>query len=128
MQKNTLISIGLGVIVIAGAFMAVFGSSLKNLKQEVVIETSDFVKTADQQPVKALDANPAAKPAVVPVPTPKPTPKPTTAPVPTPKPSGNTMADIRLHNSATSCWSAINGNVYDLTDWVNSHPGGKQQS
>jgi uncharacterized membrane protein len=33
-------------------------------------------------------------------------------------------ADLKKHASATSCWSAINGNVYDLTKWINRHPGG----
>lgn len=35
-----------------------------------------------------------------------------------------TMAQVATHNSATSCWSAINGKVYDLTNWINQHPGG----
>lgn len=39
--------------------------------------------------------------------------------------SAYTFADVSNHNSATSCWSAVNGNVYDLTSWVNAHPGGR---
>jgi hypothetical protein len=35
-----------------------------------------------------------------------------------------TMAKVRENNSAASCWSAINGNVYNLTRWISSHPGG----
>jgi hypothetical protein len=35
-----------------------------------------------------------------------------------------TMAKVKENNSATSCWSAINGNVYNLTKWISSHPGG----
>jgi uncharacterized membrane protein len=35
-----------------------------------------------------------------------------------------TLADLKKHATATSCWSAINGNVYDLTKWINRHPGG----
>lgn len=34
------------------------------------------------------------------------------------------MADVGQHGSASSCWSAINGSVYDLTDWIDRHPGG----
>jgi uncharacterized membrane protein len=34
-------------------------------------------------------------------------------------------ADLKKHASATSCWSAINGNVYDLTKWISQHPGGQ---
>ncbi|MFM6940872.1 MAG: cytochrome b5 domain-containing protein [Candidatus Planktophila sp.] len=33
-------------------------------------------------------------------------------------------SDLKKHASAASCWSAINGNVYDLTKWINRHPGG----
>lgn len=35
-----------------------------------------------------------------------------------------TMADVAKHNDGTSCWSVINGNVYDLTAWIPEHPGG----
>jgi uncharacterized membrane protein len=34
------------------------------------------------------------------------------------------LADLKKHANAKSCWSAINGNVYDLTKWINRHPGG----
>ena len=34
------------------------------------------------------------------------------------------LADLKKHATAKSCWSAINGNVYDLTKWINRHPGG----
>ena len=37
-----------------------------------------------------------------------------------------TLADISAHNTALSCWSAINGKAYDLTSWINQHPGGSQ--
>ena len=39
-------------------------------------------------------------------------------------PSGYTLAQVAQHNSARSCWTAINGNVYDLTQWIYQHPGG----
>lgn len=35
------------------------------------------------------------------------------------------MTMVAQHNSAGSCWAAINGNVYDLTNWINQHPGGQ---
>lgn len=35
-----------------------------------------------------------------------------------------TMKEVAANNTAKSCWSAIDGNVYDLTRWINSHPGG----
>ncbi|USQ77673.1 cytochrome b5 domain-containing protein [Ornithinimicrobium cryptoxanthini] len=35
-----------------------------------------------------------------------------------------TLAEIAEHGSRESCWAAINGEVYDLTDWIDEHPGG----
>ncbi len=34
------------------------------------------------------------------------------------------MADVRANATPTKCWSAIDGNVYNLTRWISSHPGG----
>lgn len=38
-----------------------------------------------------------------------------------------TMAAVATHNSKSSCWSAINGKVYDLTSWISQHPGGAER-
>jgi cytochrome b involved in lipid metabolism len=38
--------------------------------------------------------------------------------------SGNTMERVKANNTASSCWTVISGNVYDLTRWIGSHPGG----
>jgi len=35
------------------------------------------------------------------------------------------IAEIAIHNSASSCWSIIEGGVYDLTSWIEKHPGGQ---
>lgn len=62
-----------------------------------------------------------------PVAAPSPAPQPSSggnAPAPAPAAGTYSMADIGAHASASSCWSAINGSVYDLTDWINRHPGG----
>lgn len=71
------------------------------------------------------------RPSATPTPTPTPTsvaqtptPTPTTTPTPTATQAGYTMADVKKANSRAKCWSAINGNVYDLTSWISSHPGG----
>ena len=34
------------------------------------------------------------------------------------------MAVVAQHASPSDCWSAIDGNVYNLTDWIGAHPGG----
>jgi cytochrome b involved in lipid metabolism len=38
--------------------------------------------------------------------------------------SAYTMAKVKENNSAASCWTVVSGNVYDLTQWIKSHPGG----
>jgi hypothetical protein len=53
-----------------------------------------------------------------------PTPTPVVTPTPTPTVAGYTLAQVRANNTARSCWTAIDGFVYDLTRWINSHPGG----
>ena len=35
-----------------------------------------------------------------------------------------TKSEVRKHNSAASCWSIVNGSVYDFTKWIGKHPGG----
>lgn len=37
-----------------------------------------------------------------------------------------TLADVAKHASASSCWTAVDGTVYDVTKWITQHPGGKQ--
>jgi hypothetical protein len=49
----------------------------------------------------------------------------TPAPAPTPTTlSGYTMEQVKANNTAQKCWSVIDSNVYDLTNWINSHQGG----
>lgn len=33
-------------------------------------------------------------------------------------------SDVAQHSSSQSCWSIVNGKVYDLTSWIGKHPGG----
>jgi hypothetical protein len=69
-------------------------------------------------PTPAAPAATPAAPAATPTPSPTPTAEVTTQ-------TGYTMEKVRENNSASSCWSIINGNVYDLTKWISSHPGGR---
>lgn len=36
------------------------------------------------------------------------------------------LADVAKHNNADDCWTTINGVVYDVTDFISQHPGGKE--
>ena len=35
-----------------------------------------------------------------------------------------TLEEVRKHNTAESIWVYFEGQVYDVTDWARSHPGG----
>lgn len=48
-----------------------------------------------------------------------------TSPKPVQDPNTYTMAQVAIHNSRTSCYTAISGSVYDLTTWIGEHPGGQ---
>ena len=67
------------------------------------------------------------RPAATPTPTvaaPSPTAKATPTPTPSTTQAGYTMADVKKASTRAKCWSAIDGNVYDLTAWISAHPGG----
>lgn len=40
--------------------------------------------------------------------------------------SGITMYDVQKHNNQSSCWTVVNGGVYDLTSFVTPHQGGSK--
>jgi hypothetical protein len=67
-----------------------------------------------------VSATPTPTPTVTATPTVSATPTPT----PTPVVTGYTMAQVRANNTARSCWTAIDGYVYNLTNWISAHPGG----
>jgi hypothetical protein len=69
-------------------------------------------------PAAAQPSPTPAAPVATPTPSPTPTAEVTTQ-------AGYTMEKVRENNSASSCWSIISGNVYDLTKWISSHPGGR---
>lgn len=50
------------------------------------------------------------------------TPSPVVTP---PSKPGIPMETVAAHASAEDCWMVINNNVYKVTDFVASHPGGK---
>lgn len=37
------------------------------------------------------------------------------------------MSEVAQHASDSSCWTAIDGSVYDVTSWIGQHPGGEDR-
>jgi cytochrome b involved in lipid metabolism len=38
-----------------------------------------------------------------------------------------TLEEVKKHDSGTSCWSIVYGNVFNLTKWITKHPGGAEK-
>lgn len=139
MQHTKPIAIGIGLFIIIGSFLSVFGSSLKNLTVDsddaINVPSMDGTSPAATTTNKTTTKKPTTVTGdmdddvyddddigTVPVNT---TTTTTTTITPKPTTGGYTLTQVATHNSANSCWSAVNGSVYDLTSWVNAHPGGK---
>jgi hypothetical protein len=83
-----------------------------------VAPTVSATPTPTPKPTPSVSATPTVTPVVTPTPTATPT------PTPTPTVAGYTMTQVRANNTARSCWTVIDGVVYDLTKWISNHPGG----
>lgn len=94
------------------------------------LSTSSAPATSLSGPATAQnDSSQGTNSGTTPSPQPAPAPAPAPTPVPQPKPSGPktfTFADVAAHNSAASCYTTINGSVYDVTLWIGKHPGGSK--
>ena len=118
--------------------------SLQQNEQKPVVSTEAttseaVVVTPAPDPVPPPVVQVAPEPVVatpvpeIPTPTPEPvtpvvtTPAPAPTPQPAPAPTGITKAEVSAHATESSCWSIINGSVYDLTDYASRHPGGKSR-
>lgn len=72
---------------------------------------------------EVTDASPAVTSTTPPAPSEDPSATEPTA-TDTPSDSGYTAAEVAEHATPEDCWAIINDTVYDLTPWVNQHPGG----
>ena len=85
---------------------------------------------ASPSPVASVTATPTPAVATTQAATPTPSPTRVASPTPTPTPSSTstvrefTRAEVAQRNTNSSCWTIVNESVYDLTSWINSHPGG----
>lgn len=102
------------IIVITGAMLLMAAGCSSQTNQ---------TKTTDLTPTPTTQA------ATSPTPTPTPTKSTTVTPTPSATPTASmektfSMADVAKANTPENCYSAINGIVYNLTAWINKHPGG----
>lgn len=113
------------LIIVALAAAGVIGYSVyekevvvENTDSNTVVQTQQEQKTDDDKFDHDTDKNDDdSKPVVTPTPV-------VTKLAVTVKTF--TMAEVALHADTTSCYSVINGSVYDLTTWIPKHPGGER--
>ena len=37
-----------------------------------------------------------------------------------------TRSDVSVHKKSNDCWIVVEGKVYDVSGWLDKHPGGKR--
>ena len=72
----------------------------------------------------SVSAKPSASATAAPASSTAPSVRPSATVAPSVAPASYTMAQVKANKSAAKCWSVINEKVYDLTAWINAHPGG----
>jgi cytochrome b involved in lipid metabolism len=89
-------------------------------------EETETASATETETPPISDSAPAPVPKQVSVPAPTPA-----SPVPDPAPvivsSPYTKSEVAKHANSSSCWSIINGSVYDLTAYIPKHPGGESR-
>ena len=101
MNKNIIIVLAL-VLIAAGAWFFGFPQKSTEMERTVLEETTP---------------SPASE---IPTPTDS-----ATAPV-APVVTTFSMTEVASHNTPENCYTAVRGDVYNLTAWITAHPGGEK--
>jgi len=115
-MKNT------GIVLAALAFLLVFSfgcSGSSTATQEIPQSTQGQGTAPETAPGSVQEGTGTGSTEAVQ----ETTPPVETAP-PEPAQTSYTMAEVSTHNSASDCWMAIDGKVYDATEYVETHPDG----
>ena len=83
-------------------------------------EESESETSAQAQSSATTEPSPTQEPE----PTQEPTEQATEEPASEPEIVGYTLSEVAQRNTASDCWVAIDGGVFDLTMWISRHPGG----
>ncbi len=83
----------------------------------ILLRSDQQVEVVDETPAPSTQGNNATTTTA------------TTTTATTTTPTGSTairftLTQVGSHSSRTDCWVAVNGGVYNLTAWINQHPGG----
>lgn len=128
-NKTTRIIVGIALIIFVGGSVIIHKQS-KGPYYDVTYTPPATNATTTSAEVKPTTTPAKSTTATTPKPVvqqPQQTPPQSTPGLTPPQVQGITLAQVALHNSRESCWSVINGNVYDLTSWIPNHPGGERK-
>ena len=123
-MKKYIITIAVIIGIIGAAFLSTRPKTEVIQPIENIVATSTLASSTEE----AVSQKPAPKPTPQPTPKPAPAPAPAPAPQPSPEPAvaSYTLVQVYAHADETSCWTAIEGKVYDITSYVSKHPGGER--
>ena len=114
MKTKLTIAALVTVVLVIGAFATRPAS-----KPAAAVNPTPQVASTSSRPVEPMGGGQPSGPTSAPMP-------PTgSGGAPAPK-VGYTAAEVAAHGDASSCWTIIAGNVYDLTSFVGEHPGGER--
>ncbi len=121
MKKHTILILGLPIL----GLLAYGAFALARTSDPVVLPPAPSAPSASA-PVPGHTTPTASVTPTVTAVTPPPIPPATPTSTPTPKPTVRTFtkAELAQHASASSCYTTIEGNVYDVTSYIPLHPGG----
>ncbi|MBU0750327.1 cytochrome b5 domain-containing protein [Patescibacteria group bacterium] len=83
----------------------------------LILGSAYWVQSSKVSPAPEVTTTPSAEPS------------PTAGPILVNEPAaptGYTSAQVSMHSDVSSCWTTIEGKVYDLTLWIKQHPGGSR--
>ncbi len=86
--------------------------------------TGSSVTSTPTSTPRPATAAPTATQAPTTTPTPAPTVQPTATPAPT-APPNPLLVRVAPHNTETDCWMVIDSHIYNVSDYMRLHPGGK---
>lgn len=123
--------VGLSVASIVFVILAGHSGAEVTWKNRVATETSTATPSANASATATPTPSAAAPSASAPAPG-EPAVKPGEDVVPVPPepvvdPNVLSLELVAQRNTAASCWSVVNGTVYDLTAWIAQHPGGRDR-
>eukprot|EP00518_Triparma_eleuthera_P003565 CAMPEP_0182461208 /NCGR_PEP_ID=MMETSP1319-20130603/5849_1 /TAXON_ID=172717 /ORGANISM="Bolidomonas pacifica, Strain RCC208" /LENGTH=334 /DNA_ID=CAMNT_0024660451 /DNA_START=42 /DNA_END=1046 /DNA_ORIENTATION=- len=80
-------------------------------------DDDDSASTSSNSSSSSSNSTPSASPLRAPSST-------STVPPPPPQKTTYTPCEVRRHNTMSSCWIVVSSEIYDVTAFLNSHPGG----